>query len=80
MKNVPRAPVGAAKLKTIRCPRAARLLKPCLSSTEVRPKAAVVKCVGYVHYAVGCVAGGLCAFVAVSDGMCCNLEEDLHVN
>lgn len=47
---------------------------------DVALEAAVVKCVGYVHYAVGCVSGRFCAFVAVSDGMCCNLEEDLHIN
>jgi len=38
--QVVNAPNGAAKLKIIRCPRAARLLSPCFRSTEVNPNAA----------------------------------------
>lgn len=38
--HVATAPKGAARLKTIKCPRAARLLSPCLSNTLVSPKAA----------------------------------------
>lgn len=40
MIHVDIAPTGAAKLKTIKCPLAARFDNPCLSRTEVRPKAA----------------------------------------
>lgn len=38
--HVPKAPTGAARLKTARWARAARLEKPCFRRTEVRPKAA----------------------------------------
>jgi hypothetical protein len=34
------APNGAARLKIMRCPRAALLLNPCFSNTDVRPNAA----------------------------------------
>lgn len=38
--QVTSAPAGAAKLKTIKCPRAARFERPCFSNTDVNPKAA----------------------------------------
>jgi len=38
--HVNRAPIGAARLNRNRWPLAARLLKPCLRRTDVRPKAA----------------------------------------
>lgn len=36
-KKVAKAPTGAAKLKINKCVLALRLVKPCLSSTEVSP-------------------------------------------
>lgn len=40
MKYVTSAPTGAARLNTMRCTLAARLLNPCLSSVDVSPNAA----------------------------------------
>ena len=42
--QVTNAPAGAARLKKARCVRAVRFERPCLRSTEVRPKAAGALC------------------------------------